>query len=370
MQINFKLSERLAGFAVSVNRAANMVDVVHRELVAPTEPILLADRLERFQGVLFSKIPNLPRPAFIENLLIIIQPDFSGTAYVNELKITMQVRTSRAVKAGDPVYVSDVTDIKAVDLGVNIPDDVGIVIVRSFGWKRSLFYDLGPILPEVGPRQYSLDTVLAQQELLLMGISTSGLSIDGVVETRVGHMLAGLDKLKVLLKQKVDVEASYQELLEEHPWMLGGQYSEVRRHAKLDDARIPDFTALRCYDKFNDIIEIKQPFLRLFREDGGFTSDFNDAWNQSEGYLAFVIRQRQYLRDEKQLYFENPRCLLIAGFSLSESELAKLREKQTFAHSISIFTYDHLLETAEHIFNLARTAHERVVPMDTNSDVG
>jgi len=102
--------------------------------------------------------------------------------------------------------------------------------------------------------------------------------------------------------------------------------------------------------------------LKLFREDAGFTSDFNDAWNQSEGYLAFVVRQRQYLRDEKGLQFENPRCVLIAGFGLPEDKLTRLREKQTFAYSISIFTYDHLLETAHHIFDLARTAHDKIVP--------
>lgn len=263
MQIQFKLSERLAGFTVNVDRSTNMAEVVSRELVAPTEPFLLADRLEKFHNVLFSKIPNLPRPGFIENLLILIRPDLSAVAYINELNMTAQVRTSKAVKAGDPVYISDITDIKSVNLGIDIPENVGIVMVRSFNWKRSLFYDLRPINNE-GPREYSLDNALAQQELLLMGINTSGQNADGIVETRVGHMLSGLDKLRALLMQKVESESSYQELLQEHPWMLGGQYSEVRRHAKLDDARIPDFTALRIYDKYNDIIEIKQPFLSYF----------------------------------------------------------------------------------------------------------
>lgn len=86
--------------------------------------------------------------------------------------------------------------------------------------------------------------------------------------------------------------------------------------------------------------------------------------------MAFVIRQRQYLRDEKQLNFENPRCMLIVGFSLNERHLAKLREKQTFAHSISIFTYDNLLDTAQHIFDLTRTAHERVYTANTEQKVG
>jgi hypothetical protein len=273
----------------------------------------------------------------------------------------LQVKAARAVKAGDPVYVSDISDIISARPNIDIPEDVGIVMVRSAGWKRSLFYDLAPILPNEGPRTYALDIALAQQELLLLGIPSADAGSRAGGASRIVHMEAGLKMLQKLLSEKTEVESAYQQLLEQHPWMLGGTYAEVRRHSKLDDARIPDFTALRCYDKFNDIIEIKQPFLKLFRDDGGFASEFNDAWNQSEGYLAFVIRQRAYLREEKNLRFENPRCVLVAGYALDDAKLGKLREKQTFTNSISIFTYDHLLETAHHIFDLVRKANERVV---------
>jgi hypothetical protein len=61
---------------------------------------------------------------------------------------------------------------------------------------------------------------------------------------------------------------------------------------------------------------------------------------------------------------------LIAGFGLPEDKLAKLREKQAFAHSISIFTYDHLLQTAEHIFTLARTAHDKLAPSADGGGTG
>jgi len=343
-----------------VDRAQNTVQIISKELVGPTEPVSMLDRLDRLHGCLFSKIPGLPNPGLIENLLILIRQDLSATAHVNELVLLLQVKAAKTVKAGDPVCVDEIADIISAKPNVEVPDDVAIVMVRSMGWKRSLFYDFGPLSPKEGPRSFPLDSVLAHQELLPMGISET--SSAGFVGTRVDHMKAGLEKLKALLTRKEESEAAYQELLEGHPWMLGGTYAEVQRHTKLDDSRIPDFTALRCYDKFHDIIEIKQPFLKLFREDGGFTSDFNDAWNQSEGYLTFAIRQRQYLRDEKHLRFENPRCVLIAGFALAEQKLARLREKQTFTNSISIFTYDHLLETAQHIFDLARTAHERPVP--------
>lgn len=365
MQIEFNLVERLAGFIDGVEPTTNKVRVISRELVGPTDPINLLDRLGKLQDTLFSKIPSLPSPGQIESLLIMIRKDLSATAYVNELGFTMQVKAARDVKAGDPVYISDIADIIAAEPNIDIPDDVAVVIVRSFEWKRSLFYDLTPILPNNGPREYSLAALLARQTLLLLGISPGGTDSEATGPTRILHMQAGLDRLRELLSRKVESEKEYQELLQKHPWMLGGTYAEIRRHSKLDDANIPDFTALR-HDKFNDVIEIKQPFLKLFRADGGFTAEFNEAWEQAERYLRFTIRQRQYLRDEKDLRFENPRCILVIGYALDERKLASLRDKQFLKDLITIFTYDHLLETARYVFDLVRRANERVFPWESS----
>lgn len=370
MKISFNLTERIAGFVVSLDSLSNTADVISKELVGPTEAISLADRLENLQRGLLDKIPGLPPPGRIENLLILIHRDLSGTAYVNELALTLQVRAARAVKAGDPVYLSDIADIISVKPDIDIPDDSGVVMIRSVGWRRSLFYDLEPLLPSGTPRSYAIDALLARQELLLLGIPGPEGYRGATQENRISQMHSGLEALRSMLKRRVESESAYQVLLAEHPWMLGGTYSEVSRHTKLDDSRIPDFTALRCHDKFNDIIELKQPFLKLFREDGGFTSAFNDAWNQAEAYLVFAIRQRQYLRDDKNLRFENPRCILVIGCGLDERMLARLREKEAFAHSISIYTWDHLLETAQHVLNLVRSANQTIFSStSTGTDV-
>ena len=79
--------------------------------------------------------------------------------------------------------------------------------------------------------------------------------------SREEHMGSGLGALRRLLRDQCEDERSYQELLEAHPWMFGAQYSAVERHTTLDDRRIPDFTGVRSYDGFRDILEIKQPFL-------------------------------------------------------------------------------------------------------------
>ena len=363
MPIKFQLNERLAGFSLNTAASGQQVQVLYRELVSPTDSLHLQNRLDQIHGCLFSKIPGLPPPSLIDHLLVVIDKDLSGIAYVNELKIISKVRVNRTVEAGAPIYAGDISDISSLDLGVEIPIDAGVVLVRSLGWKCSLFFDFGPLLPDLGPRSYSLDSALAQQALLLLGFppSSSAYSEGGLSITQVDHMAQGLENLRQLLDERCQDESTYQKLLENHPWMLGGLYVEVMRHATLDDRSIPDFTAVRCYDRFHDIIELKQPFLKIFRKSGGFTAAFNDAWNQAERYLAFANRQRQYLRDEKELMFENPRCLLMIGYNLSEAELREIRCKEVFSRSLSIITYDNVLETAQHIISLVQNAGERIV---------
>ncbi len=148
------------------------VQIRTQELVGPKEPQLL-DRLEQIDRALFAKIPGIPPPSLIDHLLVIIRPDLSGTAYVNELRIQATVRVNRDVEAGTPVYPRDITEITSVDLGVHVPLDNAVIVVRSSGWRRSLFFDLGPLIPEHGPRTEPLEKVLAQQELLLLGIPQS-----------------------------------------------------------------------------------------------------------------------------------------------------------------------------------------------------
>ena len=55
------------------------------------------------QSVIFSKIAGLPSPTVIDHLLLLIRPDLTGTAYVNELHIQAMVRLNRDIEAGAPV---------------------------------------------------------------------------------------------------------------------------------------------------------------------------------------------------------------------------------------------------------------------------
>lgn len=141
-------------------------------------------------------------------------------------------------------------------------------------------------------------------------------------------MADGDQQLHRLLNERCQDERAYQQLLEKHPWMLGSQYQSVQRHFGLDNQNIPDFTATRSSDQCHDILELKQPFTKCFRSNGDFSSDFNVAWNQAERYIGFTRRQRDYLREEKKLRFENPRCLLIAGYEIEETSSEKFARRR------------------------------------------
>ena len=153
-------------------------------------------------------------------------------------------------------------------------------------------------------------------------------------------------KLKALLDAKDNEEANYQKLFQEYPGILGTYYEEVVRHQRLDDENIPDFIGVRVHDKFMDIFEIKPPFMPVFRNNGEFSTNFNDSWNQAERYLAFAQIEGDYLR-RKGLNFENPKCVLIAGFDVPEEGMRKLRTKQRLNPAIQMFTYNDILSLAE-----------------------
>lgn len=365
MPISFELDHAPTGFAASYcGPGDTSVKVVYRELVSPLEPARFLERVDQLQRGLFNRVPGLPRPSNIDHLVIVVKPDLSAVAYVNELHVTALVRPTREVSAGEPMYASDIDAIDSLNLGIEVPADSAVVVIRSRDWRRSLFFDFGPLQRPSIARDYQLEAVLARQELLLLGI----LNDDADQPTGLGHMKQGFAELAKLLQQGCVDEASYQNLLKRHPWMLGGIYDEVLSHAKLDDMRIPDFTARRSYDFGHDVVEIKQPFLKAFRKDGLLAAEFNDAWNQAEMYLAFIARNQRYLREEKGLHFENPQCLLLFGYGFNAGQRRRIREKESMNRAIQVRTYDELLRTSAQLVTLVETSVDR--PLAVAGDGG
>jgi hypothetical protein len=282
-----------------------------------------------------------------------IRHDLSGEAHVQDLSAIIGARPSRPVVAGEPLRDGDIVSIEEFKFNVDVPDDVAVIVLQSFGWRRAVYFDFGPLAQPPRGRIGPISRVLAQQTAQLWRVDRKP---EVPARTRVDVMADGFQRLRTLLDQRCDEEVRYQEVLEDHPWMMGvGKYSRFQRHPKLDDRNIPDFTARLAANETDDIVELKQPFLTLFRKDGEFTSEFHDSWYQAERYLAFARDNRDYLRREKGMRFESPRCILLVGTRWTEEEARLIRIKDQSNPLIQIITYEEVLAQATAVLSVMRT---------------
>jgi hypothetical protein len=358
MPINFQLTERPSGWSEHAATPSELLLVRNAAVIGPDN----ADALQMFlQGLprsIFRYIPGLPHPHQIGHLFVILRHDLSGIAYVNELSYIAMVRTARAVEAG-PATVEDMASIDEVKLPIDVPDEAAVVVVQCAEWLRSVYFDLGPVALEPVPRIGPLEQILAAQIAMLWGV---GKSTPPVPErTHVDAMADGFQRLRSLLNERCERETAYQELLEEHHWMFGlGLYSKFCRHAIFDDKNVPDFTLRRTADNTDDIVELKQPFLRYFTDDDEPTALLQAAWHQAERYLTFAHENRDYLRREKDINIENPRCWLLIGTTWTSAQAKQIRIKETHNPKIKVLTYDQLLLQAQLVLSVVRTALLRV----------
>ena len=210
-------------------------------------------------------------------------------------------------------------------------------IAHKLGVSRSTVMRYLPLMEEAG--------VLLWED----GKGYLGIVNQRALSEQDDQLEESLRKLTALLDSQNNEEFQYQELFEQYPWiLLGTQYTKIESHRRFDNKNIPDFTGIRAWEDYRDIIEIKPPFISLFRADGEFASGFNESWNQAERYLDFARVEKDYLR-RKGLKFNNPTCFLILGFNLGEEQTARISTKQRMNPSIQVFTYNNILD------NLKRT---------------
>ncbi|KAM3092723.1 Shedu anti-phage system protein SduA domain-containing protein [Phormidesmis sp. 146-12] len=237
---------------------------------------------------------------------------------------------------GYPIYVSP--------LDIQWYED-GVMFVQGEEKFTGLFglYQDSRVKFAVCTRDAKKGENLRSSDFLFIDTEEAAKQFAATPQLEQSHLQQAVAELTQLLTQKEERESQYQHFLERYPWSFGAQYGSINSHRAFNDENIPDFSGVRIRDGARDIIEIKNPFLKLFRADGGFTSDFYDSWNQVERYLDFARRDADYLRRQKGLRFENPHCYLIAGYDLSNEQIEMLRAKERMNPAITIFTYNDLL---------------------------
>jgi len=217
-------------------------------------------------------------------------------------------------------------------------------------------YQQGEVKFAVASRDIRANDKIGPDDLLFLGLGEyEQLRSEKTFPATVDALDSALGELGRMLNDREEDEAKYQSFLTRNAWVLGAQYVKIDSHTVLDDKNIPDFTGVRARDKARDIIEIKQPFLSLFCQDGTFRAEFHRAWQQAEDYVEFVLSGDEYLYKRKGLRFDNPHCFLLLGYGLSDDEIVALRRKQKMNPRITILTYEDLFALGTNTAQLIKT---------------
>ncbi len=158
------------------------------------------------------------------------------------------------------------------------------------------------------------------------------------------------------------VEANWQHFFERNDWILGSDFVRMLDEREIDVDHIADYL-MQAYDGFLDLIEIKRPggSMRFWADalDHGHHvphSDLTKAITQAQRYIYEVEREANSVKALDR--FEGvravkPRCTLIFGRShdWTPEQTESYRILNASQHSLSILTYDHVLERARRVLS-------------------
>jgi hypothetical protein len=159
------------------------------------------------------------------------------------------------------------------------------------------------------------------------------------------------------------VEANWQRFFEQNDWILGSDFVRMLDERQIDVDHIADYL-MQAYDGFLDLIEIKRPggSMRFWAEalDHGHHvphSDLTKAITQSQRYIYEVEREANSVKTLARLEgikAVKPRCTLIFGRShdWTSEQVEAYRILNAGLHSLSVLTYDHVLERAKRMLSL------------------
>lgn len=172
------------------------------------------------------------------------------------------------------------------------------------------------------------------------------------------------------------VESNWQHFFERNDWILGSDFVRMLDEREIDVDHIADYL-MQAYDGFLDLIEIKRPggSMRFWADtlDHGHHvphSDLTKAITQSQRYIYEVEREANSLKTLERLggvKAVKPRCTLIFGRShdWTPEQTEAYRILNASHHSLSILTYDHVLERARRMLSTV-TGHTDVAASDSD----
>jgi hypothetical protein len=160
------------GYAVTSAKPGEEVSVAAIEFTSTEDGEHFISRLEGFPSEILQRIGTTPtiQASSVDHMLVIVRPDKTGTAYVNELAIKGLMQPKRDVKAGEAIFTNDIADISQIRFeGIDIQNEHGVLFLFSIGWRKGMYFDFSPLHPKDGvKRTYDLNKRLAQFYVYLM----------------------------------------------------------------------------------------------------------------------------------------------------------------------------------------------------------
>jgi hypothetical protein len=199
-----------------------------------------------------------------------------------------------------------------------------------------------------------------KKELVEFILNNDVIPHDLEVALKTARRVAAVRQYEDMLGKDLNERDHWQKWFEDNSWVLGTEYVRVLDERRIDAANISDFL-MEAYDGFLDIVEIKRPEggLRFWEpklDHGNHVphSDLTKAITQSMAYIFEVEREAnslKFLERVSNTRTVKPRCTLIFGRSheWTASERQAYRLLNVGYHSLTILTYDHVLERAKRI---------------------
>ncbi len=162
--------------------------------------------------------------------------------------------------------------------------------------------------------------------------------------------------------QADEVEQTWQAWFKRNDWVLGTEFVRILDERQLDPENIADFL-MQAYDGFLDIVEIKRPGGNLHfwaeRPDHGNyvpSTDLIRAVTQATKYIYELEREANSVKSLDRVdsvRTVKPRCTLVFGRSSNwnAKQMEAYRILNASYHSLSILTYDHVLDRARRLLN-------------------
>jgi hypothetical protein len=147
--------------ANSTGVEGTLIPVAIREFSSSGEGEPFLARLDSLTKPILAKLPVRVLPSTIDHLVAILRVDNTATVYINECNVFIRARPQQDMQAGQVLYDDAIVDVNSlVFQGVTFPKDAAIIVVFSAGWRKGLFFDLGPVGPDRRERDYEVEPLL------------------------------------------------------------------------------------------------------------------------------------------------------------------------------------------------------------------